>query len=126
MIHQRYFWRGSGASIGGPRPPPGPDCCPPLAGPAIAPPFVLPSGALLEARTPVPEILKLKGSPGFVSEATCTVASACWGSFIDSKCAFGPGSNCMVLGIMTTKCCMPYTAFGSIVAEPEYGRVYCT
>src|SRR5213079_2586228 len=54
-IYQRYFSRGSGASMGGPRPPPGresrPAACPPAAWPAFA-------CSLSSASRPAPEIVK--------------------------------------------------------------------
>src|SRR5258708_15778223 len=73
-MYQRYFCRESGASVVGPSPPPGPasrpcsQLCPP-EDPCAAP------ASPRSCKTPSPEILKARGCPTLVLEATCTMAS---------------------------------------------------
>src|SRR5579862_1340900 len=105
-MYQRYFSRGSGASMGGPSPPPGRASRPAAAGPlspAGGPPSLLSSRASLSV--PVPEILNANAWPALVFEATCTVALGSLGLARDSNPLSGLAENCMVLGNITTKCC---------------------
>src|SRR5260370_4110991 len=73
-MYQRYFCRGSGASVGGPSPPPGrtsrpcTELCSP-EDPCVAPP------SARSCKPPSPETLKASGCPTVVLEATCTMAS---------------------------------------------------
>src|SRR5581483_4783767 len=99
-MYQRYFSSGSGASIGGPKPPPGrlSEAC---AAPMAPPPPADDALSLLAGRTPDPEILNANGCFGWALETTCTIASLWPGSCIDWKDA-GP-ENFMDLGSMTTK-----------------------
>src|ERR1700738_2947867 len=104
-MYQRYFSKGSGASMGGPSPPPGRESRPAAAAllsPAGAPP--LPSSRV-SLKVPAPEILKANDWPASVFDATCTVAVGSRGFARDSKPLPGPAENCMVLGNITTKCC---------------------
>src|SRR5438309_448816 len=97
-MYQRYFWRGSGASMGGPRPPPGRFS--PAAGWPCAPP---PSTRC--SSIPSPEILKAKDWPGVVVDATSVLESGWLGLSMDLKLVLGAGENSMDLGRMATKCC---------------------
>src|SRR5260370_35289243 len=73
-MYQRYFSRGSGASVGGPSPPPGrtsrpcAELCSP-EDPCAAPPCTR------SCKAPSPETLKASGCPTVVLEATCTMPS---------------------------------------------------
>src|SRR6202022_4680051 len=74
-MYQRYFCRGSGASVGGPSPPPGRASrpCAELCSPED--PCAAPPPSPRSCKTPSPETLKASGCPTVVLEATCTMAS---------------------------------------------------
>src|SRR5579863_8267771 len=74
---QRYFCRGSGASMGGPSPPPGRLPAGAAADTPCAPP------SCCSASEPSPETLKARFCPALVPEATCVIESGWLGLFID-------------------------------------------
>src|ERR1700745_4499896 len=95
-MHPRYFCRGSGAAMGGRRPPPGRFS--PAAGWPCAPP---PSTRC--CNIPSPEILKARLWPGLVVDATSVLESGWVGLSMALKLVLGAGEDTVDLGRVLTE-----------------------
>src|ERR1700756_4308205 len=109
-IHHRYLFSGSGASIGGPSPPPG-RLFDSTDGVAVRVDLCSPRTDSLELCCwPVscalsPEILKARFCPAVMFDATRTVALGWLGKFSNLKGAeLADALNCIPFGNVTTKC----------------------